>query len=107
MNKLIYVLFILIIIIIFGFVSAQIIQGGVTSCTEMACICEKEGELPCNSCSSEELIFSTAIINIVRICDAREILICRKDNYAGRRYNKIGNCKTKIKWFDLILDYRK
>jgi hypothetical protein len=104
---LIWILFIVIAAVIFGFVSAQFVGGGVTACTEMACMCEQEGELPCNSCSKEETIFTIGIINIARTCPAREIILCKKNAYSEIRYDITGDCKNKVTWFDFVLDYRK
>jgi hypothetical protein len=108
MNKLIiYFLFLIIIAIIYGFASAYFIGGGVIGCTEMACMCEHEGELPCNSCTKEELIFTLGIVNIVEVCDAKEILICKNNQYVTRRYNTTNDCETKVTWFDFVLHYTR
>ena len=105
MNKYLYVSLILVCFVIIGFAAGAFLNNGITSCTEMACMCEHEGELPCNSCSSEDLIFALGIINVAKVCSAKEILICRNNDYFLRRYDISGECSTKVKWFDFVLEY--
>ena len=47
------------------------------ACTEMACLLEEgtdSGEYACNSCIKEETIFVTGILNVIKHCDATEMV---------------------------------
>jgi len=105
MNKYFYILFILVAAVIVGFVAGAFLNRGITSCTERGCFCEKDGEVSCNSCTSEDLIFALGIINVAEVCNAKEILICKSNEYFSRRYDVTGDCQTKVKWFDFVLHY--
>ncbi len=105
MNKYLYALFLIVAAIIIGFVAGVFLNAGITSCTEMGCLCEKEGEIPCNTCSSEDLIFALGVINVAKVCNAKEILICRNNEYISRRYDVTDDCRTEVHWFDFVLHY--
>ena len=105
MNMIIYLLFLLVVAIVLGFVAGAFLNGGVTSCTEMGCFCQEEGDFPCNTCQHEDPVFALGIINIIEVCDAKEIMICREGELMKRRYDLQGNCKIEATWFDFVLDY--
>jgi len=105
MNKYFYILLILVFAVIIGFVAGAFLNKGITSCTEMGCLCEKEGEIPCNSCSNEDLIFALGVVNVAKVCSAKEILICRNNEFVSRRYDVTGECSTQVHWFDFVLNY--
>jgi len=105
MNKLVYILFIIVAAGIIGIVAGAFLQGGATACTEMYCECQEEGELPCNSCSSEDPVFALGIVNVINVCSAREIIICRNNQPAEVRYSIEDDCRTELRWFDFVLSY--
>ncbi|OGJ22211.1 hypothetical protein A3K73_06445 [Candidatus Pacearchaeota archaeon RBG_13_36_9] len=105
MNKYFYVLFILVAAVIIGFVAGAFLNSGITACTEMSCLCEKDGEISCNSCSSEDMLFAWGVVNVAKVCSAKEILICKSNEYVSRRYDETGECRTEVKWFDFVLHY--
>lgn len=105
MNKFVYFLFIVIAAFIIGIAAGAFLNGGITACTEMACFCEEEGEIRCNTCAHEDPVFVLGIVNVMNVCDSREILICKDNQAAQRRYETEGNCRTEWKWFDFVLDY--
>lgn len=105
MNKFFYFLFIFVAVGIIGLSAGFFLQGGATACTEMYCECQQKGELPCNSCSSEDPVFALGIVNVINVCNSREILICRNNQPAEVRYSIEGGCKTEVRWFDFVLHY--
>jgi len=105
MNKIIYLLFLFVAAILLGFIAGAFLSGGITGCTEIGCFCEKEGELPCNSCTHEDPVFALGIFNIIKVCDSKEILICKNGELTERRYDTGEDCRIEAKWFDFVLNY--
>jgi len=105
MNKIIYLLFLLVAAILLGFVAGAFLNGGITSCTEMGCFCQEDGELSCNTCKHENPLFALGILNIIEVCQAKEIFICKEGEMAQRRYDITKECTTEAKWFDFVLNY--
>ena len=105
MNKFIYFIFIVISALVVGIIAGAFLQGGIAACTEMYCQCQQEGELPCNSCVSEDPVFALGIVNVIDVCNSREILVCKSNEPAERKYSLEGDCRTEVRWFDFVLHY--
>ena len=107
MNKIIYLIFFLFSALIIGFVAGFFLEGGVNACTEMYCECMEQGEVECNTCSHEDPIFALGLINVIKICNSKEILICEQNQRTKTRYEKQENCKTEVRWMEFMLNYRE
>jgi len=105
MNKFIYFLFIIVAAALIGILAGFFLQDAIASCTEMYCECQQEGDLPCNTCSSEDPVFALGLVNVIEVCDAREILVCKNNEQTERKYSLEGDCKTEVRWFDFVLEY--
>jgi len=99
-----------ILIILFGIVLISFLIGAVIpnlgyGCTEMACPCQGVmGERPCNSCSSTNAFFISGIINVVKNCGGKEIIICENNQQTDMRIelDKSGcDYDLYILWFRL------
>jgi hypothetical protein len=98
-------MFLFVAAVLLGFVAGVFLTGGITSCTEIGCFCQEDGGLPCNTCTHEDPVFALGIINIIEVCDAKEILICENGEMTRRTYDLQGNCKVEAEWFDFVLNY--
>ncbi|MBI2452571.1 hypothetical protein HYV50_05880 [Candidatus Pacearchaeota archaeon] len=74
----------------------------------MLCTCDRRintqpnRELPCNSCSVSDPVYVTGVINIVRYCEGKEIILCEDYERAGVRYDIDENsCKYKISFLEI------
>ena len=101
MKKVIIVGIIVIVLIVSGFILGFIFpaKGG---CTEMYCGCEDltDGDLterPCNYCSVSNLIFLGGVINFIKVCSGKEIIICENGKKIDEKININKNsCKYEV-----------
>ena len=100
-------------IIVIGFIIGLIIPARGMMCTEMACSCgnflpeqpnppEEYRERPCNSCTSSNPIFILGVINVVKSCNGKEIIMCDGSDNIGTKYDiDEDSCGYKIKFLGL------
>lgn len=100
---------IIVSVIVLGFVIEAVLPETYeeyTSCTLMGCLCKGvSGEMPCNSCSFSDRIFTTGILNVVQQCSASEIIICENDAQVDSRID-FENKKCRIDWYILGFNLR-
>ncbi len=85
-KKIKFVLTSMVLLLIIGVVIGFFMKGGMM-CTEMGCLCEVDGERPCNGCSSRDPVFILGIINVFKECKAQEIITCQNGLDASTRYD--------------------
>ena len=97
-------------IIVIGFIIGLVIPARGMMCTEMACSCgllqEQPNiayrEIPCNSCALSDPIFILGVINVVKSCNGKEIIMCDGSDNIGTKYDiDEDSCGYKIKFLGL------
>lgn len=57
----------------------------------------RTGEMSCNSCSHTEGIFLSGFFNVVKICEAKEVILCRDGEEVGTREDiKPETCRKEV-----------
>lgn len=96
------ILLIILILILLGFVVAKFFPSN-NLCTLIDCSCELNSnvsELPCNFCTSYEMVFISGIINVIKSCPSQEIILCENNQQVGVRYNENkNNCEYNLRFF--------
>jgi len=76
MKKLYLVIFVIIIIVVLGFVNAAFLSSE-EMCTLKGCSCKDvDGEIPCNNCALSKPVFTIGLLNVIHVCPGIEIITC-------------------------------
>jgi len=102
------IIIIAILVIIPGFLIGMFIGPVPKMCTMIACgqflleeVPEGIHEIPCNSCSMFDPIFTTGIFNVWRSCSGKEIMIYDGEDHIDTKYN-LSHCEYEIGSLDMF-----
>ena len=96
--KKIYVLIAVIVFLIILSLGMYFYFKNSHACAKKGCYCKAaDSEISCNDCSIMQPIFITGIFNMVKICSAKEVIICENSNNKGIKYDvDYSTCKNKL-----------
>jgi len=93
---------IILIFIIAAFLIGFYINPYPPVCTEKYCECVDNGEFFCNSCSIENPVFLSGLVNVYKVCSAKEVIVCTSEERRVR-VDEEGGCEYKGEFFKFVV----